>query len=108
MLKFVKINGFYRSDFILEAFAKSAGGLIVACPYYREVCSRHTGNLSALCNVAYLEAILSCVGIESERIRLGRTSVVKAPRFVQVIADFTEEIRRLGSSQTRKKGGKDG
>jgi hypothetical protein len=25
-----------------------------------------------------------------------------------VIADFTEEIRRLGSSQIRRKGGKDG
>ncbi len=30
MLKFVKINEFYRSDFILEAFAKSAdGGLLL-------------------------------------------------------------------------------
>ena len=72
MLRFVKINEFYRSDFILEAFAKSAdGGLVVACPYYSKACSHHIGNLSASYHVACLKAILSWVGIESERIRLG-------------------------------------
>ena len=109
MLKFVKINEFYRLDFILEAFAKSADGeLIVACPCYSEACSHRTGNLSASHNVARLKAILSCVDIAPERIRLERISTVKAPRLVQVIADFTEKIRRLGSSQQRKKGGKNG
>jgi len=108
MLEFVKINEFYRSGFILEAFTKSAEGDIIACPYYSEACPHHTGNLSVSYSVARLKAILSCVGIESERIRLERISAVKAPRFVQITADFTEKIRRLGSSQLRKKGGKDG
>ena len=109
MLKFVRISEFYRSDFILEAFIKRADeGLIVACPYYSEACSHHTGNLNASYSVARLKAILSCVGIESERIRLERISAVKAPRVVQAIADFTEEVRKLSSSQLRKKGGKDG
>jgi len=52
--------------------------------------------------------MLSCVGIAPERIRLERISAVHAPRSVQATADFTEEIRRLGSSQLRKKGGKGG
>ncbi len=72
------------------------------------MCSHHTGNLSAGYNVARLKTILSCVGIESARIRLGCISAVKVLKSVQAIADFTEEIRRLGSSQLRKKGGKDG
>ena len=72
MLRFVKINEFYRSDFILEAFAKSADrGFVVACPYYSKACSHHTGNLGASYHVACPKAILSWVGIESERIRLG-------------------------------------
>jgi len=109
MLKFVRINECYRLDFILEAFIKRADeGLIVACPYYSEACSHHTGNLSASYNVACLKAILSCVGIAPERIRLERISAVNMPRSVQATADFTEEIRRLGSSQLRKKGGKGG
>ena len=109
MLKFARINECYRLDFILEALAKSAdGGFIVACPYYSEACSYHTGNLSASCNVARLKAILVCVGIASERIRLERISAVNMPGSVQATADFTEEIRRLGSSRLRKKGGKGG
>jgi len=48
--------------------------------------------------------MLSCVGIEPERIRLERISAVKTPGLVQAIVDFTKEIRRLGSSQLRKKG----
>ena len=83
-------------------------GFIIACPSYSEACPHDTGNLSASYNVARLKAILACVGIESERIRLKRISAVKAPGFVQITADFTEEIRRLGSSQIGRKGGKDG
>ncbi len=41
------------------------------------------GNLSVSYNIARRKAIPSCVGIESERIRLERISAVKAPRFVQ-------------------------
>ena len=82
--------------------------LIVACLCYSEACSHRTGNLSASHNIARLKAILSCVGIAPERIRLERISAVNMPRSVQATADFTEEIRRLGSSQLRKKGGKGG
>ena len=49
------------------------------------------------------------VGMKSERIRLKRIKAVKAPGVVPTIADFTEELKRLGSSQLRKReGGKDG
>ena len=41
-------------------------------------------------NVARLKAIPSCVGLESEKIRLERISAVKSSRLVQVIADLTE------------------
>ena len=73
-----------------------------------QVCPHHTENYSASYNVACLKAILNCVGMEPERIRLERISVVKAPRLVQAVADLTEEMRKLDPSRLRKKGGKDG
>ncbi len=72
MLKFVKINEFYRSDFILETFAKSAdGGFIAACPCYSKARSHHTRNLSVSYDVARRKIMFSCLGGPSAKVCSG-------------------------------------
>ena len=71
MLEFVKINEFYRSGFILEAFTKSVEGDIIACPSYPEACSHHIRNLSASYNVARRKIMFSCLGDPSAKVCSG-------------------------------------
>jgi F420-non-reducing hydrogenase iron-sulfur subunit len=40
--------------------------------------------------------MLDDLGIEQERFRIEWISSAEAPRFAQIVRDFTEEIKKLG------------
>jgi F420-non-reducing hydrogenase iron-sulfur subunit len=45
--------------------------------------------------------MLEDFGLEPERFRLEWVSAAEGPRFAQVVGDFTEQIRLLGTSPYR-------
>ena len=45
-----------------------------------------------------IRLMLDDLGIEQERFRLEWISSAEAPRFAQIVRDFTEEIKKLGPS----------
>ncbi len=53
--------------------------------------------------MAFLQEFLQFVGLGG-RLRLEWISSAEANKFVQVVSDFTEQIRRLGPSPLRKGG----
>jgi len=88
---------------ILEALARDFDGVfIAACPCSSKACPHLTGNYSTSYNVTRLKIMLSCLGIEPERIKLERISAVEEPRFIQKVSDFTKEMRKLGPSRLSK------
>ena len=42
--------------------------------------------------------LLECIGIDPVRVRLEWISASEAPKFAQVIKDFVEEVRGIGSN----------
>ncbi len=90
-------------EIILEALTRGLdGAFIAACPCSSKACPHFTGNYSTSYNITRLKVILSCLGIEPERIRLERISAVEEPRFIQKVSDFTKEVRKLDPSRPSK------
>ena len=42
--------------------------------------------------------LLQCIGIDPDRIRLEWISASEAPKFAQVVKDFVEDVRGIGSN----------
>ena len=49
----------------------------------------------------FLQELLRIAGYDPERLRLEWISAGEGTRFAEVIADFTEQIRKLGPSAAR-------
>jgi Coenzyme F420-reducing hydrogenase, delta subunit len=47
--------------------------------------------------------MLASLGFEPERVRLSWISASEAPRFQQVVKEFTEEIKKLGRNRSGEK-----
>ncbi len=86
-----------RTDpqFILEAFQKGADGvLILGC--HPGDCHYKEGNLQTLKRYTILKEMLGEFGIEDERLRLDWISAGEQDKFVEVVSDTVEKVRRLG------------
>lgn len=45
-----------------------------------------------------IKLMLDDLGIEQERFRIEWVSSAEAPRFAQIVRDFTEQVKKLGPS----------
>jgi F420-non-reducing hydrogenase iron-sulfur subunit len=52
----------------------------------------------------FLKDYLDTLGIGSERLTLAWCSAAEGAKFAQTVADFTEQIRRLGPSPFKERG----
>jgi len=59
-----------------------------------------SGNHKTRRKVSLLKKLLSQFGLEPERLRLEWVSAAEGQRFAQVVADFTEEVKKLGPITT--------
>jgi F420-non-reducing hydrogenase iron-sulfur subunit len=86
-----------RADpqFILEAFQEGADGvLILGC--HPGDCHYKEGNFQTLKRYTILKNMLGQFGIEDERLRLDWISAGEQDKFVEVVSDTVERVRRLG------------
>lgn len=86
---------------ILKALSLGADGVLVSGCHPGQ-CHYQKGNLSARRRVMALKPFLDATGIGADRLRLAWVSASEAPQMVEVVTDFTEEVRRLGPSPLRK------
>ena len=91
----VMCSGRVEPGFILKAFQAGADGVLVLGCHPGD-CHYAEGNYKTIRRIALLKNMLSQLGIENERVRLEWVSASEGERFVSVVDEMTEQVRRLG------------
>jgi len=91
----VMCSGRVDPQFVLQALENGADGvLILAC--HPGDCHYKEGNYRASQRHRMMTRYLSQLGIEPERCRFDYVSASEGERFVQVVTEFTETVRKCG------------
>jgi F420-non-reducing hydrogenase iron-sulfur subunit len=91
----VMCSGRVDPQFVLEAFKEGAEGvLILGCKigdcHYKE------GNYNVIKRYLLLKKVLQQFGIEQDRVKLDWVSASEEDKFVKVVSEMVERIRKLG------------
>ncbi|TET81063.1 MAG: FAD-dependent oxidoreductase [Candidatus Heimdallarchaeota archaeon] len=92
----VMCTGRIPKSFILQAFLEGADGVFVGGCHIGD-CHYIEGNYDMLQRYNELKDILESVGINSDRYRLEWISASEGKRFSQVVTEFVNQIKELGS-----------
>lgn len=85
--------------FVMKAFAGGADGVVVLACHPGD-CHYKEGNLRSAQRHALLLRVLKQLGVEGERCRFDYVSAGEAEKYVQVITETVETVRRLGPLTT--------
>ena len=91
---------------LIKAFEEGMDGVYVAGCLEGE-CHFLRGNLRAKKRVEYVRGVLTCLGINPERLQMYNLSAAMGARFVEIALEMTEKIRTLGPSPVKTGGGKE-
>ncbi len=80
---------------ILWAFENGADGVLIGGCHPGD-CHYQTGNYKTLARFVLLKNMMRQMGWEEERLRLEWISAAEGRKFVQVMNEFTDQIRSLG------------
>jgi len=94
----VMCSGRVSPELVLRAFREGADGVLVLGCHIGD-CHYVSGNHRTAKRIPVLRRILEYIGIEPERLRLDWVSSAEAPKFQQVVNEFTEAIRELGPAK---------
>lgn len=92
----VMCSGRVDPQFVLQAFADGADGVIVAGCHPPADCHYIEGNYKAYRRFELFRKLLETMGIEQERFRLEWISAAEASRWVQVVNEMVAQIKKLG------------
>ena len=97
----VMCSGRVEPEFVLEAFNSGADGvLVLAC--HPGDCHYKEGNIRALGRYEVVVRLLEQLGIEKERFALHYVSASEGDRFVRLVTDMSDNLKKLGPLQIRK------
>ncbi len=91
----VMCSGRVDPQFILEAFAKGADGVLIGGCHPGD-CHYAEGNFKALRRYQMLRRLLNEFGIEEQRLRLEWISASEGDRVRSVVDEMTTQVRALG------------
>lgn len=91
----VPCSGRVEPEFVVKALRSGADGVLVLGCHIGD-CHYQTGNHRTMKRMSVLRKILGYLGIDPRRVRLEWVSASEAPRFVEVVEQFTAEIKELG------------
>jgi len=97
----VMCSGMVHPNLVVEALTKGADGVLMLGCHIGD-CHYLEGNLKAQARKEAIELLLDDMGIERDRFRLEWVSASEGPRFVQVIKEMVEQVRKLGPSAFRQ------
>lgn len=92
----VMCSGRVDPQFVLQAFADGADGVLVAGCHPPADCHYIEGNYKAYRRFELFRKLLETMGIEQERFRLEWISAAEASRWVQVVNEMVGQIKKLG------------
>jgi F420-non-reducing hydrogenase iron-sulfur subunit len=93
-------TGMLDPVYILEAFNLGADGVLVGGCHFGE-CHFISGNYKALGRILLLKRIFKQFGLEPQRIRFEQISAGEAEKFVKVVTEMVDEVRKLGPMKVR-------
>lgn len=99
----VPCSGRVSPELIMRTFDQGADGVLVLGCHIGE-CHYNTGNHRAAKRLPILQALLSFVGLEPERLRLDWVSASEGERFARITTEFTAKVRELGPVHWRWEG----
>jgi len=91
----VMCSGMVAPEHISLALESGADGILVAGCHPGD-CHYKEGNTQALKRYTMIKTTLSAFGIEENRLALDWISAGEQDKFVQVVTEMTERIRKLG------------
>jgi F420-non-reducing hydrogenase iron-sulfur subunit len=91
----VMCSGRVDPQFVLEAFAKGADGVLIGGCHFGD-CHYSEGNYKAARRIRMLRRVLADMGIEADRFRLEWISASEGEKVKLVINDMAEKVRALG------------
>ena len=91
----VMCSGRVDPNFILEALARGADGVLVLGCHPGD-CHYSEGNYKCQRRLPLTRKLAEQMGIDPRRIRLEWVSASEGARFTQVVTEFTEQVRALG------------
>ncbi len=98
----VMCSGRIDVQFILEAFARGADGVLIGGCHPGD-CHYAEGNYKMLRRSRLLKQMLASMGIEEDRFRLEWISAAEGDKVKAVVNEMTERIRKLGPLGLPKK-----
>lgn len=81
--------------YILEALLRGADGILIGGCHLGD-CRYGEGNYHAFWKVNVIKMILKQAGIEEERVRMEFMSSAEAERYVNIVSDFIQTIKKIG------------
>jgi F420-non-reducing hydrogenase iron-sulfur subunit len=98
MIVRVMCSGRVDPLFVITAFLRGADGVLISGCRPGQ-CHYQEGNLHARRRTAMLKSIFDTLGLEmADRFRLSWVSASEAPRWAQIVREFTEQVKQLGPS----------
>ena len=91
----VMCSGRIDPQFVLEAFAKGADGVLIGGCHFGD-CHYQAGNHKALRRFRLLQRVMAGMGIESDRLRLEWISAAEADKLRDVMNDMVAGLKVLG------------
>jgi len=90
-------SGMVSPDLVVRALSKGADGVLVLGCHLGE-CHYMEGNFNAAKRMAVIKNLLAFTGIDPERLRVEWVSSAEAPKFVEIVTQFSNQIKTLGPS----------
>ena len=90
-------SGMVSPDLVVRALSKGADGVLVLGCHLGE-CHYMEGNFNAAKRMAVIKNLLAFTGIDPERLRVEWVSSAEAPKLVEIVTDFSNQIKALGPS----------
>jgi F420-non-reducing hydrogenase iron-sulfur subunit len=96
----VMCSGRIDPEFIMEAFAKGADGVLIGGCHPGD-CHYAEGNYKCLRRFHLLQKYIEQMGIDKDRMRLEWISAAEGKKLQEVVNEMTETIRHLGPSKIK-------
>ena len=91
----VMCSGRVDPTFVVNAFRKGADGVLI-CGCHPGDCHYNEGNHNMMRRFPLIQKLLGQFGIEAGRLRLEWVSASEGDRYAELVAEFTEQVLKLG------------
>lgn len=97
----IMCSGRVDPTFVLKALKEGADGVLI-CGCHPGDCHYHEGNYKCLRRYHLLQKYIKQMGIDSKRLRLEWISASEGMEFAHLVNEFTETIKGLEPSPSKK------